>query len=305
MKKLNQFLFISLLLSTKLFAQDFIIIKSPADSLREIGDMPNALIEFQKIYQKDATDQNNIYNYSCALSIMGKNDSAFFYLRKAVSMDSSTTALTDPDFLKLRQDKRWEDFENFVIQLYELKDGKPIKDKEYAKKLWKMLAKDQAYYDDLKIVETKIGKQSTVAKTLWVLKSIYNEENLKELESLIAKRGWPKSTEVGGRAAGAAFLIIQHNTSEKQKQYLPVIEKLCKEKEAKWSSYALMYDRIQTSEDKPQKYGSQVKYNFETKKYELFPLLDATKVDEWRKEVGLGKLADYVKSWDIIFEPSK
>jgi len=66
-----------------------------------------------------------------------------------------------------------------------------------------------------------------------------------------------------------------------------------------------MYDRIQTSDNKPQKYGSQVRLNPNTNKYELYPLLDETKVDQWRKEVGLGPLADYVSHWDIKFEPGQ
>lgn len=66
-----------------------------------------------------------------------------------------------------------------------------------------------------------------------------------------------------------------------------------------------MYDRIQTNENKPQKYGSQIKYNEATKSYELFPLLDETKVDEWRKEIGMRPLSEYVARWNIKFEPKK
>jgi len=66
-----------------------------------------------------------------------------------------------------------------------------------------------------------------------------------------------------------------------------------------------MYDRIQTNENKPQKYGSQVKYNEQTKKYELFSLEDESKVDEWRKEVGLCPLSKYVSQWGIVFTPKK
>ena len=123
--------------------------------------------------------------------------------------------------------------------------------------------------------------------------------------ALVEEKGWPKNTEVGGKAASAAFLIIQHSDAQKQKKYLPMIEQLCKEKEASWQSYALMYDRIQTSDNLPQKYGSQVKYNTTTKKYELLPLLDETKVDEWRKEIGMQPLATYLANWDIKYEVKK
>jgi hypothetical protein len=34
-------------------------------------------------------------------------------------------------------------------------------------------------------------------------------------------------------------------------------------------------------------------------------LLDETKVDEWRKEIGMQPLAEYVSRWEIKFEPKK
>ena len=278
---------------------------STADSLRQNGDMIGALQEFKKIYAKNPTDQNNIYNYACALSITRQADSAFKYLNIAVNMDTSTAALTDPDFLYIMENHKWDAFENRLIPMIEKKFKNPYKDIEYAKKLWKMQALDQAYMSDLDIVEKKIGKNSSVTIALWDLKDNINKQNQIELETLIATKGWPKKSEVGGTASGAAFLIIQHSDNEKQKKYLPVIKKLCEEKEAAWQSYALMYDRIQISDNKPQKYGSQVKYNDQTKKYELYPLEDEEKIDEWRKEVGLGPLSEYASHWGIVFTPKK
>lgn len=299
--------FTGLLFCQLVFSQNtsFIIVRSTADSLREEGDLKGAIVEFKKIYLNDPKDKNNIYNFACALSIMGQNDSAFKYLYKSIEMDTSTIALTDADFIPLKRDKRWNEFENKLISELNIKFKNPYKDIEYAKILWRMQTLDQAYYGDIKIAEKKIGRNSTVISALWELKLIYNDQNQKELEKLIEKKGWPKISVVGNRAAGAAFLIIQHSDYEKQKKYLPIIEKLCKEKEASWESFALMYDRIQTNENKPQKYGTQIKYNDETKSYELYPLLDETKVDEWRKEIGMPPLAEYVAMWNIKFEPQK
>ena len=140
---------------------------------------------------------------------------------------------------------------------------------------------------------------------MWDLKNKINKQNQEELEKLIETKGWPKISEVGGAASTAAFLIIQHSDIEKQKKYLPVIKKLCEQKDAMWQDYALMYDRILVTEKKPQKYGSQINYNEQTKKYELFPLEDESKVDEWRKEVKLGPLSEYVSQWGIVFTPKK
>lgn len=308
MKTIKHFLtiyFLFLTLLAKSQTPTFTIVMSPADSLREAGDLKGAIEEFRKIYISDPKNDNNIYNFACALAVTTQNDSCFKYLYKAIELDTSINVLTDPDFISVKDDKRWNEFEDKLISMLKIKFNNPYKDIDYAKKLWRMQAKDQAYYSEIYIAEKKTGMNSTVVRALWTLKHIYNQENQKQLENLIKKKGWPKTSDVGARAAGAAFLIIQHSDNEKQKKYLPIIEKLCKEKEASWQSYALMYDRIQTNENRPQKYGSQVIFNDKTNKYELFPLLDETKVDEWRKEIGMQPLAEYVSRWDIKFEPKK
>jgi hypothetical protein len=308
MKRIKIFLTTSFLLLTFLAKSQtptFTIVMSPADSLREAGDLKGAIEEFRKIYISDPKSDNNIYNFACALAVTRQNDSCFKYLYKAIELDTATNALTDPDFISVKDDKRWNEFEDKLISMLNIKFNYPYKNIDYAKKLWRMQAKDQAYYSEIDIAEKKTGMNSTVVRALWTLKHIYNEESQKQLEKLIEEKGWPKISDVGGRAAGAAFLIIQHSDNDKQKKYLPTIEKLCKEKEASWQSYALMYDRIQTSDNKPQKYGSQVTFNDKTNKYELFPLLDETKVDEWRKEIGMQPLAEYVSRWEIKFEPKK
>lgn len=282
----------------------FTIHQSPADSLRDIGDLSGAITEYEKIYKLEPENSNNLYNYSCALSISGQIDSCFKYLNLAIELDTSTIALTDPDFIPIREKDSWNDFENRLIAMLNEKFDNPYKDLEYAKILWEMMAFDQAYYTEIKLAELKVGKNSSVVKALWKLKHILNEKNQEELEKLIELKGWPKQSEVGRRAASAAFLIIQHSNIDKQKKYLPIIEDLCKEKEADLQHYALMYDRVQTSENKPQKFGTQIRYNEETKTHELFPLLDETKVEEWRKECNMMPLEVYVLQWGIKWEPN-
>lgn len=308
MKKVKLLLTSSFLVMTcfaKAQAPTFTIVVSPADSLREAGDLNGAIEEFRKIYLSDSTNGGNIYNFACALALTNQKDSCFKYLYKSIEIDTTQFALTDPDFISIKDDKRWNEFEDKLIALLTIKFNEALDDIEYAKELWRMHAKDQAYYQEIEIAEKKTGMSSTVVKALWTLKHIYNEENQKRLEALIEQKGWPKSYGVGVTASQAAFLVIQHSDNEKQKKYLPMIEKLCGENQASWHDYALMYDRIQTNDNKPQKYGSQVIYNDKTKKHELLPLLDETKVDEWRKEIGMEPLADYLAYWEIKFEPKK
>jgi len=276
-----------------------------ADSLRHEGKLKEAIEEFRKGFDSNGSDKGYAYNYACALAQDRQTDSAFKYIYVAISLDTAVYTLVDPDFLPIRDDKHWTDFEETLIPMLNVKFKNSYKDIELAKQLWKMKAIDQAYYSDIMLAQKKIGMFSTVELALWEFKKSLNETNLKNLEDIVETKGWPKISDVGESAAGGAFLIIQHSNYEKQKKYLPTIKSLCEEKEASWESYALMYDRIQMNENKPQRYGSQITFNNETKKLELYQLEDESKVDEWRKEMGLVPLSEYVAIWGLKFEPKK
>ncbi|HET6226879.1 MAG TPA: DUF6624 domain-containing protein [Bacteroidia bacterium] len=301
-----KFYFLAFFLVTAIISKAQVqFILSKGDSLREQGDLRGAIEAFKKEYQINPSNKTNLYNYACALALTGQNDSCFKYLNLSIRQKISVDPLVDRDFVPLKSDLRWKAFQDTLALLVQKKSPIPIKDLEYAKKLWEMRASDQAYYKEIDLAEKKTGRNSTVVQALWFLKRKLNEENQEEFELLVINKGWPKISDVGNIAASSAFLIIQHSNAEKQKKYLPIIKKLCEENEASWEEYALMYDRVQVGDGKKQKYGSQVRFNDQTQKFELFPLEDEIMVDEWRKEVGLPPLAEYVANWEIKFEPRK
>ena len=293
-------------ISQNIFSQETIsFVNNPADSMREAGNLRGAVDEFRKLIIKNTHDIYVLYNYSCALSIIGQNDSCFKYLNIISKLDTSISTLTDPDFINIKKDKRWLEYERKLLKMVEIKNKKQYRNIEYTTHLLRMKASDQVYYSELKSAEQKIGKNSTVVFALWHIKSEINENNQKELNLLIDKYGWPKISEVGNSASNSAFLIIQHSDLESQKKYLPIILNLCKVNEASWGNYALMYDRIKVNENKPQKYGSQVRYNEITKIHEFFPIENENEVEALRKEIGLETLVEYGQNWDIKFEPKK
>lgn len=271
------------------FAQpSFNMRRSPGDSLREEGNILGAIEEYRKVYLMSPKNQVNVYNYACVLSINRQIDSSFKYLNIAVELDTSTAPFTDPDFLTIREDKKWVVFENRLISMLNKKYNNPYKDTEFAKALWKMMAFDQSYFDVMRLAAMKIGRRSSVDEALQNFKNMINHNNQKALEDLIAQKGWPRISEVGSTAAGAAFYVIQHSDAEKQKKYIPMLKKRCEEKEANWLHYAMLYDRLQMNLNLPQRYGTQMNLdNIETGEYELYKLEDETKVSEWRREIGL------------------
>lgn len=280
-----------------------------ADSLMNEGNIPEAIIEYKKLYRLNPKDKSIVYNYACALSVdnsvIKQLDSCFKYLNIAIELDTSVIALTDPDLIPAREDKKWDDFEDRLFSMLKIKYNNPYKDIEYAKALFKLGAYDQAYFNEIGIAFRKFGMRSSVASALWRLKFMIQEKNQKELEQLVAAKGWPKIGDVGSEAAMAAYLVAMHTNDGSQKKYLPMIKQKCEENELPWQRYANIYDRCLFNENKPQKYGTHTRFNEQTKSEELYPLENETKVDEWRKELGLEPLAEYLARFNIKFQPKQ
>jgi hypothetical protein len=276
-----------------------------ADSLFNEGDIKGTVAEYIKMYKLNPGDKKIVYNYSCALSRDGQIDSAFRYLNIAVNIEPVVRPLTDPDLLTLRETKQWDGFENNLIKLINIKSGNSIKDTGYAKALWKLLCMDQYCFYETLLAVRKLGPDSPVVSAMRRLQNMQNQKNVAELEFLLQEKGWPKKSQVGPEAAGAAFFVLQHSNATAQEKYLPMFEKSCRDNEGDWNQYALMFDRMRMNKNLPQRYGTH--YNLDnraTGETLLYPLEDDTKVDEWRKEIGLEPLKDYLKKTNIKYVPS-
>lgn len=273
---------------------------SDGDRLWQSGKVKEAKAAYLDLYRYDSSFCENNYKLAIVYNMLRMRDSAFHFLYRSVDSSFSLRALSEPTLYQLRSDPRWERFETELINLYQQghEADDPLPNIHYAKKLFRIMAADQLYFFEDAIIRQELGEESFIRNLVWDQKAQLNEQNLKELEQLIGEEGWPKRSEVG-TAATAAFLVIQHASTEKQRKYLPLLRKACEEKEASWSEYALMYDRIQIAEGKSQRYGSQVHYLSESKKWVLYPLENRAEVDNYRKEVGLGPLREYVKKWNI------
>jgi hypothetical protein len=239
------------------------------------------------------------------LSRSSQADSAFRYLNLAVRSNPSATPLTDPDLLTLREDKRWTDFENNLITMINKKNDNAIKDIGYAKSLWKLQCMDQYCFYETGIAVRKLGPDSPVVTALRRFQIMINEKNLRDLESLLSQKGWPKRSEVGPEAASAAFFILQHSNADAQQKYISMFERCCRENEGSWQQYALMFDRMRMNQNKPQRYGTHTFLDPNAgSPNELYPLEDEAKVEEWRREIGLEPLKAYLARTGIKYVPS-
>lgn len=265
---------------------------SITDSLRKQGLIKEAIVEYSKLHKLNPNDKVNTYNYACALALDRQNDSAFYYLNIALIGDTTARPLNDPDFYFLMKDSRWQELEDTMIARLEQKYS-PYENKELTKELWRMNIIDQAFY-----YHTNITKDELLLSVIWELKHKLNEQNLIRLEEIIDEHGWPKESVVGERAAGTVFLIIQHTNLETQKKYLPIMTENVKNGEASGASLAMLIDRINMREGKPQVYGSQIKRN-EDGTFEVFEIENPQYVNQRRSEVGLPPIQEYVSRWGI------
>ncbi len=279
--------------------------QTPGQALRAEGDIPGAIAAFEKRYAESPRDRRNLLDLAGALSITRRLDDCFKVLNLAVEIEPTLEPLTDPDLVTARDDKRWTAFEDKLVAAYNAKSDAPIKDVAFAKGLWRLAAWDQAYFAEVGIAARKTGMKSSVVEAIWKLKLLISKRNQADLEALLANRSWPRVGQVGQEAAMAAYLIVMHSEDGLQNKYLPVIKTICEAGELPWIRYALMVDRSRQNDGKPQRYGTHTRFNEQTKTPELYPLEDESKVDEWRKEIGLGPLADYLKSMGIAYSPKK
>ncbi|MGE0568491.1 MAG: DUF6624 domain-containing protein [Bacteroidia bacterium] len=282
---------------------DSVLIEKPtkADGLRNAGDLRGAISELQKAISEDSSDNSKYYNTACLYSLLGSKDTAFMYLDKALKGDSGLYVVSDPDLYNLSLDKRWQKIQTNQLKKVEQRSGKKYEKPDLTLKLLNMKMKDQAYYYEMEVIRNKFGENSPKIDSIWKIKEAINEANQKEIESIIARYGWPKISVVGLNATSTAFLIIQHSDIKRQNKYLPLLKKACESNEAEWQDYALMKDRVLLGEGKKQLFGSQVKYNEKEKKYELSPLENPEEVDKRRMKMGLGPLKHYVSNWGIEF----
>jgi len=95
---------------------------------------------------------------------------------------------------------------------------------------------------------------------------------------------------------------LQHSNAESQQKYITMFEKCYKENEADCQQYALMFDRMRMNQNKPQRYGTHTYLDPKAgSPNELYPLEDEAKVEEWRREIGLEPLKDYLARTGIKY----
>lgn len=187
-----------------------------------------------------------------------------------------------------------------------------LKYPEIARELVAMGQEDQKYRQMLQEMMLKVtGEKSDPASVKRIeeaehKQSEIDQKNLKRLEEIVAKIGWPGKSLVGNEGNVAAFLIIQHSELPTQEKYLPMLKEAAAKGETRPADAAMLEDRVLMRQGKKQIYGTQLQSNRESGfKLFLVPIEDEEHVDERRAKVGLGPLKEYLKVFGLEYTPPK
>lgn len=196
-------------------------------------------------------------------------------------------------------------FEDMVINAHEDAAIASGADLELMEEFETIRFEDQRYRQQMREVGETYGRQSPQMDSLWVLQNKADSINTVRIIEVIEERGYPGRSLVGPGMASTAFLVIQHADLEIQEKYLKTITDAADAGEVNWSSVALLVDRINTRNDRPQIYGSQVSSDKETGESFFFEIAEPYKVDSVRATVGLGPISEYAKFFDFEWDPDK
>ena len=112
--------------------------------------------------------------------------------------------------------------------------------------------------------------------------------NLVLVDTILSQYGFPSRDVVGDFGNQAVWLVFQHADLDYQKRFLPQLEAAVARGDIASLYLAMLRDRIDVREGRPQRYGTQI-----VEKGNLAPLLDPSRVNQWRQEVGLPVLEQF------------
>lgn len=110
--------------------------------------------------------------------------------------------------------------------------------------------------------------------------------------------GLPTAETVGREAASAFWVLVQHGDVDPsfQSRVLDAMRPAYERGEVDRAEFALLTDRVRINTDRPQIYGTQVRFDPDTGRIHPKPIEDVSQVDRLREDVCLEPLWEYVNS---------
>ena len=181
--------------------------------------------------------------------------------------------------------------------------GKNI-NKALTQRLDTILLDDQFYRCKSDSIALKFGYESKEMQEHYQKMFEKDSINTLKVSEIIDKYGWLGSEIVGNKGNLTLFLVIQHSDSRTQEKYLPIMKEAARSGKVSKSDLAILEDRIEMNNKRPQIYGSQIQRV--DGKFVIYQILDEENVNKRRADVGLEPLEEYVMLWGIDYKrPTK
>ncbi len=297
---MNRFIYVLFLcLPFFTWAQDYNSLVKKGDSLYNLKQFEESRVAYQAAFKIKQGSAQDLYNAACSAALAGKSKIAFDLLQQA--MDAGWTNIyhlrQDTDLNTLHTHKQWVVLQGQMQKKIDVVEAGY--DKALQKSLLQIFDDDQQPRHMIDSVEKKFGRESAEMKAHWRYIILQDSINLEKVKQILDMHGWVPVNKVGGRAAQALFLVVQHADIATQQKCLPLMRKAVSEGNASASSLALLEDRVALRMGDKQIYGSQIGRDPSTGESFVFPLIDPDNVDVRRNSVGLGPLNEYVSKWGI------
>lgn len=281
------------------YSREYVELTTKADSLYLVGEYEASSETFGKALEmKDFIQPIHLYNGACAAALADDIETAFSRLYTKLEREKdwySDNIANDDDLVSLHDDSRWHiliDSLNLRKHRIEANFDKPLR-----RRLQMIMKTDQEVRIVFLAAHNRQPHDSIAeAEALHEMQRV-DKLNQEQICKILDSRGFVGSDKVGN-AVGTFWAVIQHSDINIQKKYLPLFREAAQRGDIAKESVAMMEDRINMFEGKPQRYGSQIEED-EFGNSRLYQLLDESKVDEWRSEMGMEPLKDYLRKMRI------
>lgn len=281
------------------YSREYVELTTKADSLYMVGEYEASSETFGKALEmKDFIQPIHLYNGACAAALADDIETAFSRLYTKLEREKnwySDNIANDDDLVSLHDDSRWHiliDSLNLRKHRIEANFDKPLR-----RRLQMIMKTDQEVRIAFLAAHNRQPHDSIAeAEALHEMQRV-DKINQEQICKILDSRGLVGRDKVGN-AVGTFWAVIQHSDVNTQKKYLPLFHEAAKKGDISKEGVAMMEDRINMFEGKPQRYGSQIEED-EHGNPRLYKLLDESKVDEWRSEMGMEPLKDYLRKMRI------
>lgn len=140
------------------------------------------------------------------------------------------------------------------------------------------------------------GDRSAASATIWRQIGDVDAANTAYVKSILPVDGWFRVRRDGAEVAHNAWLIVQHSPDHAfQRAILLRMKPLVASGDASGADYALLYDRTEMFEGRPQLYGSQM--TCVSGRWQAARTVDPAELDNRRAAMGLPPMAEYLKNF--------